>query len=490
MKNSKYLAFDIGAESGRAILGHLEDGKISLKEIHRFPNGFMQILDSYHWNVFRLYEAMVESLEICVQRENVVPDAIGIDTWGVDFALLAEDGSILGVPYAYRDARTDNAMEEFFKVISRDRVYELTGIQFLQFNTLFQLYASKRDKSSWLESASDLLFIPDLFNYLLSGEKKSEFTYATTSQLYNPVNAGWEPELFDALGVSMDLMQDIVAPGTVIGALNDHLSKRTGMGNVPVCAVSLHDTGSAIAAVPAKGKNWAYISSGTWSLMGIETKAPLISEKTLKYNLTNEGGVEYTFRVLKNIMGMWPIQQCRKAWSSENYEYADLVDMGKAARPFLSIIDPDAHVFLNPDDMPAAIAGFCKETGQQIPGTHGEFVRVVLESLALKYRYTFDQLNEVADERIEKIYIIGGGIKNSLLCQFTANATGVPVIAALAEGTAVGNLMVQAMAMGEVKSLEEIREVVGNSFEPKTYEPEETDLWESAYERYLKIIMK
>jgi rhamnulokinase len=488
MKDKKFLAFDIGAESGRALLGNLKDNKIELKEIHRFPNGMMNVLGHYHWNIYRLYEEIQKSLEICAIEEKVMPEAIGIDTWGVDYALLAKDGSILEVPFAYRDPRTNSAIEEFFTIVPRKKIYELTGNQFLQFNTLFQLYAAKRDKSPILEMATDLLFMPDVLNYMITGIKKSEFTYATTSQLYNPMKNDWEDELFKALDISRSIMQEIVSPGTILGDLHEAICRQVGIDPLPVIAVAAHDTGSAIAAIPAAGTNWAYISSGTWSLMGIESAKPLISPKTLEYNLTNEGGVGYTFRVLKNIMGLWLLQQCRKSWSDQNYDYGTLVELAKTASPFKAFLDPEAPDFLNPDDMPTAIAGYCRRTGQYEPASHAEVVRMILESLALKYRFTLDQLKDVSPFNIEKIYIIGGGVQNKTLCQFTANATGLPVIAALVEGTAVGNIMVQAMALGYVNSLREIRKVIGNSFEPTVYEPQQVQQWENAYDNFLTII--
>jgi rhamnulokinase len=488
MSQKKFLAFDFGAESGRAIIGVLENEKLTLKEIHRFPTGMLKLQGHFHWNIFRLYEETKKAMKICVEQEQVQPDAIAIDTWGVDYALLAEDGSFLGLPHAYRDSRTDTAKQEFTDIIPSEQIYDLTGIQFMQFNTLFQLHAAVRDTMPQLKVATDLLFVPDIFNYLFTGVKKSEFSFATTSQLYNPKTNQWEEMLFKTLGISKDIMQDIVDPGTIIGELTDDICKETGMQKTPVVAVASHDTGSAIAAIPAEGSDWAYISSGTWSLMGIETKSPLISQETLKFNLTNEGGVEHTFRVLKNIMGLWLLQQCKKAWEKENYTYPRLIEMSQSAPAFKSFVNPDDTSFYNPENMPAAIDHFCDRTNQEKPASHGEYVRLIMESLALKYRYTLEQLREVSPHTIKKLYIIGGGTQNELLCQYTANACGIPVVTGSSEGTAVGNLMVQAMALGEVSSLDEIREVIRNSFESKIYEPQERNAWEEAYLNFKSVL--
>jgi rhamnulokinase len=487
MQQGKYLAFDFGAESGRAIIGSFSGGKIALEEIHRFPTGMMPVHGSYLWNIFRFYEEIRNGIKKC-NAHKVIPDSLGIDTWGVDFALVGRDGHLIGLPYCYRDSRTDGSIEAFFEIVPREEVYRLTGIQFMQFNTLFQLFSMARVHSPLLNSATDLLFIPDIFNYLLTGEMKSEFSFATTSQLYNPVAGNWEPSLFKALGIDPAIMQEIVAPGTVIGKLYSTLSDETGIPEIPVVAVASHDTGSAIAAIPAEGKNWAYISSGTWSLMGIESDVPIISEKTLRYNITNEGGVEHTFRVLKNIMGLWLMQQCRSAWHGENFTYQDLVEMSKAARPFSAFIDPDDHEFLNPVDMPAAIAGSCRRSGQEVPADQATTIRIILECLALKYRYTLGQLREISPEPIDKIYIIGGGVQNEVLCQFTANACGIPVITGPAEGTALGNILVQAMAMGQLKSLAEIRKIIRNSFDSRVYEPRDSQVWEGAYEQFVRFL--
>jgi len=485
----RFLAIDIGAESGRAILGIYEDQKVVLKEVYRFPNCVVNILGNLHWDVIQLYKEIINSLIICGDNKDLRPDAMGIDTWGVDYALLTAEGYFLGIPYAYRDKRTDNAINEFSEIFPREHIYELTGIQFLQFNTLFQLFTERKNHPSIFKSVNDLLFMPDIFNYLLTGIKRSEFSFATTSQLYNPRKNDWEDKLFTALGISRNIMQQIVQPGTILGCLTGSVSRQSSTNVIPVVAVASHDTGSAIAAIPATGNNWAYISSGTWSLMGIESDKPIISEKSYRYNFTNEGGVGHTFRVLKNITGLWLLQQCKKSWQNQRtYSYADLIKLAAQAPLFKVFIDPDHSLFFNPQDMPAAIVDYCRETGQPAPEKHGEYVQIILQSLALKYRFVLEQLQEISAKKIEKIYITGGGIQNRLLNQYIANATGLCAITVLPEGSAAGNIMVQAMALGEIQSPVEIRQVINNSVEIQTYEPQQVSSWNEAYSRFLNYL--
>lgn len=486
-----FLAFDFGAESGRAILGSLKQGKLELQQLHRFPTGILKIGKNCHWNIYRLYEEVVRSLKICATDIDMAPEALAFDTWGVDYGLLSSNGDILSLPHAYRDPRTDNAMEEVFSRIPKEEIYELTGIQFMQLNSLFQLYATKRDKPEYLDMAEKLLFIPDLMNYLLCGSKKTEFSFATTSQLYNPKTKTWAKEIFEALNIPLSIMPDIVQPGTIIGQLHDHISQETGINNMPVVAVASHDTASAVVGIPAEDDNFAYISSGTWSLMGLENKEPVINDTVMNLNLTNEGGAEGTFRFLKNIMGLWLLQQSKKAWDDKHrYDYANLVELSKEAQPFYCLIDPDHHDFLNPPNMPEAIVNYIKKTGQKAPENHAQIVRCIFDSLALKYRYTLDALKKASPKRIDRIHIIGGGAQNQLLCQFTANATGVPVVAGPYEATAIGNIMMQALALGYVDSLQEIRTIIRNSFETqiKVYHPEFIKEWNDAYERFLTLI--
>jgi len=489
MSTHSFLAFDLGAESGRAILGSLENKHLHIKETSRFPNEMVSIRGSLHWNIFSLFEEMKKCLKACALNTIDQPESIAVDTWGVDFAILAHDGSILGLPYAYRDSRTKGAMEEFFELVSRERIYKLTGIQFIQFNSLFQLYVMKRGNSPLLGITDSLLFMPDVFNYLFTGEKRTEFTYATTSQLYNPRKKEWAEELFKALGISRTIMQEIVASGTIIGNLNKEICQETGINQMPVIAVASHDTGSAVAAVPAEGKDWVYISSGTWSLMGVETKNPIITDQSRDLNFTNEGGVEGTFRFLKNITGLWLLQECRKTWLLErNHSYEELIQASILAAPFRAFIDPDWDEFLNPQNMPLAIKKSCEKTGQEIPDNPASIVRCILESLALKYRFVLDQLKQIYLHPINRIHIIGGGAFNQLLCQFTANATGLQVIAGPIEATAIGNILVQALSLGYIDSLTEMRKIIQNSFELARYKPDKTAEWDSAYERFRNII--
>jgi rhamnulokinase len=447
----------------------------------------VRIRDHLHWNVIHLFEQVLNTLKACASQQADTPESIGLDTWGVDFGLLAADGSLLGFPVCYRDGRTEGAIEGFLERVPRQRVYELTGLQFLPLNTLYQLYAMVRDGSPLLGVASALLFMPDLFNYLLTGEKKAEFTIASTSQLYDPRRREWAGELFDALGIPQAIMQDIVPPGTVLGALDEEVARSAGSAAIPVVATASHDTASAVAAVPAEGREWAYISSGTWSLMGVESEVPIITGDSLDFNFTNEGGIGGTFRVLKNIAGLWLLEQCRRAWEEDRqYTYEQLVEMAEACS-FESLIDPDDADFLSPPDMPEAIRGFCRRSGQPEPNGPGEFVRCILVSLALKYRLVLDQLRRIYSHPMSRIHVIGGGARNELLCQLTADATGLPVVAGPAEATAIGNLLVQAMALGHVGSHEELREIVRASFPVGHYEPRPAAKWNSLYQRFREL---
>ncbi|MCX6133858.1 MAG: rhamnulokinase [Ignavibacteriales bacterium] len=484
MDRHSFVAFDIGAESGRTILGTLEENRLAIQQITRFPNEMKPIGGHLHWDIDGLFGNLKEGLRAC-SGLGAKPKSIGVDTWGVDYGLLGQDGAFLELPYTYRDHRTNGMMEKFFERVPRRRIYELTGIQFMQLNTLFQLFAAAQQSPHIVEKAARLLFMPDILNYLLTGETRTEFTFATTSQLLNPRTGNWEPELFSALQVPISIMQEILQPGTNLGQLRAPVAEDVWLGEIPVTAVASHDTGSAIAAIPAEGTEWAYISSGTWSLMGVEIPRPVITDEAHASNFTNEGGVGGTFRFLKNIMGLWLLQQCRKEWSSEvQYDYEEMVKLAMQAAPFRSLVDPDYPEFFNPVSMPGAIRQFCQKTSQPLPATHADYARSILESLALKYRATLDQIQRLTGQRIKRIHIIGGGAKNSLLCQYAANATGATIIAGPVEATAIGNIMVQALAAGCVGSLKEIRSIVRHSFEPVAYEPKETGIWQQAYERY------
>jgi rhamnulokinase len=489
LETHHFLAFDLGAESGRTILGTLEPSRLLTRELTRFPNGPVPLLGHLHWNALYLYEEIKRGMGVCLAEAGVHPESLGVDTWGVDFGLLGRDGGLLGLPYAYRDSRTEGAMEEFFERVPRRQIYEWTGVQFLSFNTLFQLYAMVRDRSPLLECAAALLFLPDLFNYFLTREKTSEFTIASTSQFLDPRRSTWCEPLLGSLGIPLRILPEVLSPGTVIASLTPEVAQETGLNETQVVATAGHDTAAAIAAAPAEGKDWAYISSGTWSLMGIETRHPIINRQALEANFTNEGGVGGTIRFLKNIAGLWLIQQCRKEWArGAPLSYDEITQMAGEASPFRSLIDPDWPEFLNPPSMPEAIRLFCLRTRQNPPLTPPQIVRCILESLALKYRFTLDQLRRIVGTEISRIHVIGGGSRNELLCRFTAAATGLPVIAGPAEATAGGNIMVQALALGYVRSLADIRAIIRNSIELKTYEPSGSGDWERAYERFGSVL--
>ncbi len=489
MQGQSFLAFDLGAESGRAIIGHLRDRTLQLREAARFPNKMMLLTGTWRWNVFRLYEEMLGALRRCAAEMAAPPSSVGVDTWGVDFGLLGSDGSLLGLPFAYRDERTLGIMEKVFSRIPRDRIYALTGIQFLRFNSLFQLYAMRQAGSPLLDQARDLLFIPDLFHFFLTGNKATEFSYATTSQLFNPASRAWESEIFSHLELPLPLMQPVIEPGSMIGALRADLAREAGLEEIPVVAVATHDTASAVAAIPAEGAGWAYISSGTWSLMGVEVETPIIHDRARELNFTNEGGVAGTFRFLKNITGLWLLQACRRTWNEgAPATYEELEQAAEGAAAFRSLVDPDDEAFLNPQDMPHAIREYCRRTAQAVPDAIPAVVRCILESLALKYRYVLDQLRSLSPQPIERIHIIGGGSRNRVLCQFTANACGLPVIAGPAEATAAGNILVQALCRKEVEDLADLRRIVRRSFRPTVFEPQDTGEWHNALARFIDLL--
>jgi rhamnulokinase len=484
----KYLAFDIGASGGRAMMGALEDQRLSLTEIRRFDNGMKRIHGRCHWDIYRLLSEIQSGMKDAAER-NEKPLSIGIDTWGVDYGLLDEDGNILELPYAYRDHRTDGVMDEVFRMIPKDELYALTGIQFLQFNTVFQLYAAQRDSPGAMKSARALLFMPDLLNFLLTGIQCSEFTCASTSQLMNPRTGQWEPQVFQAINVPITIMQKIVGPGTVLGRLSDPMADEYGFEGVDVVAVASHDTGSAVAAVPAEDDSFAYISCGTWSLMGIESRGPIITPKSLELNFTNEAGVEGTYRILKNIMGLWLIQECRRTWADEGAAVSDasLLSMASSSEPFKSLIDPDHPSLLNPENMPEALSRLGARAGEPQLSSPGEVARAIFESLAFRYRQTVEELKQITDKKIRRIHIIGGGSQNHLLCQFTANAAGLPVVSGPTEATALGNIMLQAKACGRIQSLDEIRQILRNSFEFKEFIPKNSEEWDSRYSRFFDV---
>ena len=479
---STYLAFDFGAESGRAVLAELQSGTFTTRELHRFRNEPVEENGSLRWDVERLWSEVRKALS---SLGSVKLNGIGVDAWGVDYALLGQRGQLLEKPYHYRDRRTDGVMEEVFRRVSKEEIYRTTGIQFMPINTLYQLYAARRRTPSIVGEAKQLVTIPDLFNYWLTGKAVCEFTNATTTQLVDPVRRVWARDLMQKVGLRPDLPAPIVEPGTVIGPLLPTVALNSSLGGTPVIAPACHDTGSAVAAITARDGT-AFLSSGTWSLIGTELDAPVLTSQALALNFTNEGGVNGTTRLLKNVMGLWMLQGCRNCWTSQGQsgDYSKLVELAKSEPAFAHLVDPDDEAFLHPPDMLTAIDQFCVRTHQAKPANPGAYVRCVLESLAMKYRLTLRNLEQLCGRRIEKIHVVGGGSKNQLLNQFTANASGRTVIAGPAEATALGNIAIQILATGEASSLHEVREMVDRSFPTEVFEPMETDLWEQHSQRF------
>ncbi len=490
MAEQKFLAFDLGAESGRGLIGLFDGERLRLEDVHRFGNGSVRIQNTLHWDILRLFSELKKGLGLAVAAHGKEIAAIGIDTWGVDFGLLGRDDVLLGNPRHYRDHANDGIMDVAFQTMPKAEMFGRTGIQFMQFNTLFQLLALQRQNSPILENAKTLLMIPDLLNFFFTGEKATEYSIASTSQMIDPFRRTWDTDLLSRFQLPASLLTSLVPTGSTIGVLRGDIAEEAGCGAIKVVAPAEHDTGSAVVSVPATTPDYAYISSGTWSLMGIETMEPRISEQTAAANVTNEGGACGTVRLLKNIMGLWLVQECRRSWArrGDEYSYTDLTAQASAAPAFGAVIEPDALAFLSPTDMVAEIAKFCQQTGQQAPATVGATVRTCLESLALKYRWVLERMEEFRGGRIEVIHIVGGGTQNRLLCQLTANATGRTVVAGPVEATAIGNVLMQAYGCGLLGSLDEAREVVRRSFELITYTPQGSAAqWEEAYQQYLRV---
>jgi rhamnulokinase len=484
-----YLAIDLGAESGRVIAATIAGNKLELRQVHRFVNAPVRLPDGIHWDILRLYSEIKSGIAgACKSGARL--DGIGVDTWGVDFALLDSHGELLGNPYHYRDPRTDGMLELAFQRMPRADIFEHTGIQFMQINTLFQLFSMASRKSPLLDLAQTFVTIPDLLNYWLSGQIACEFTNATTTQCYDPRQGDWAWPVLEALGIPQHIFKPVTQPGSILGPLTTDLVEECGAGAAQVIAPACHDTGSAVVAVPAQQANFAWISSGTWSIMGVEASQPGISEQTLEYNFTNEGGVFGRWRLSKNIMGLWLVQECRRTWAlhGEELSYEEITRLAAAVRPFQAVIDPDDSAFLHPGDMPGRIQDFCRRTNQPVPQTKGEIARVALESIALKYRWVLERLEEVTSTRLEPIHIIGGGTQNHLLNQLTADATGRRVVCGPVEATAIGNILVQAIALGHLGSLEEARTLVRSSFNPKTFHPGHRDGWDEAYGKLLSLL--
>jgi rhamnulokinase len=489
-KNKNFFAVDLGATSGRTIIGRLVDGRFASEELTRFDNRLIEVCGHVYWDIYALYNEIIRGLKLAAMR-GIKIESIGIDTWGVDFVCIGSDDAILRNPIAYRDPHTSGMMENYFnECVSKDEVYRITGIQFMNFNSLFQLYAMRRNCDSALAAADKILFVPDALSYMLTGRKVCEYTIASTSQLLDPKTKDLDETLLRSVGLDRSKFGKMVMPGTVMGTLTEGVQQMTGLGAIPVIAVAGHDTGSAVAAVPAKNENFAYLSSGTWSLMGIETKHAIISELSYERNFTNEGGIEGTTRFLKNICGMWLLERCRGEWTDAPASYADLLSGAMNTPAFQSMINPDDDMFANPANMQGTIQEYCRQTAQHVPTGYGEICRCIFESLALRYRQVFEYLKEMAPFPINTLHIIGGGSLNASLNQFTSNSIGVEVIAGPQEGTAIGNIMVQAKAAGVVEDIWEMRRMIADSIETKHFRPTDREEWNIAYGRFLAVLTK
>ena len=489
MKKLKMLAIDLGASSGRGIVGSFDGSKLTLRENHRFSNDPVFVNGRFTWDILRIFFEIKNSItKTVIDGDNI--STMGIDTWGVDYALIDKNGRMMANPTHYRDTRTVNITDYVKNFVSPEEIYKVTGIQAADFNTLNQLAAEKRDDADLIERADKMLFIPDLLNYFLTGKMATEYTIASTGMLLDAHKRDFAFELTDKLGIKRSLFAPLVQPCNNLGALLPQINDEVGKNNIKVVNVASHDTASAVIAVPAQNKDFIYISSGTWSLMGAELPEPLINDGTRAANLTNEGGAMDTIRFLKNIMGLWIIQESRRQWKREGYDYsfAQMEAWAKEAVPFQSLINPDHPSFNTPGNMPEKIREFCRQTGQHVPETVGEVVRCIYESLALKYRYTVESIDRLMNKKTAMINVVGGGTKDKFLSQMTADACNVPVCAGPEEATAIGNLMMQAIAAGAIKDLGEAREVVANSFELKHYEPtSDRAAWDAAYEKFCKL---
>ncbi|HWQ15543.1 MAG TPA: rhamnulokinase family protein [Roseiflexaceae bacterium] len=487
---ANFLAFDLGASSGRALLGRWDGARFTLEELHRFDNGPVQVAGTLHWDVLRLWGGITEGIARYAAQHPEPLMGLGVDAWGVDFALLDASGRLLGNPVCYRDARTNGMLEEVTARIPHRRIFERTGIQFLQINTLYQLYSMARAADPQLRCAAALLMIPDLFHYWLSGRAAAEYTDASTTQFMRCGEPRWDTELLEELGVPATILPEIVPPGTLLGQLRPEILDETGLRHqAPVIAPASHDTASAVAAVPGLDEHSAYISSGTWSLVGVETPAPVVSEAALALNFTNEGGVAGSTRLLKNVTGLWLLQECRRRWrrAGRDYTWEQLLALAAHAPPLRSLVHPDAPDFLAPGDMPAAVRAFCHRTGQPEPEDDGAVVRCCLESLALTYRAVIESVERLTGRPVETIRVVGGGCRNQLLNQWTADACGRPVVAGPAEATALGNLLVQAVAAGLLADIPAARRALAGSVELEHFAPRPTADWDAAYERLRQI---
>lgn len=489
MSSKIYLAIDLGAESGRVIAGILDQGRIRLDEVHRFPNGPVPLAGTRRWDVLRLWNDILEGLAKGAQRYGSDIVSVGVDTWGVDYVLLSAKNEILGQPYNYRDPRTHGLMQQSFSRVPRKEIFGQTGLQFMEINTLYQLIAMQLQDPELLGMADHFLLMPDFFHWLLCGSRVVEFTNATTTQFFHPTNRDWATDLLRKFDLPVSIFPEVVTPGTPLGSLREEVSTRTGLGRISVVAPPTHDTAAAVVAVPTESTgtaSWAYISSGTWSLIGVEVQEAILTDAALALNVTNEGGIDGTYRLLKNVMGLWLVQESRRSFERAGrvYDYSELTQLAEAAEPFRSLVTPNDDRFLSPVDMAAEIRDWCAETSQPIPETDGQCIRCALESLALKYRQVLEGIEALTGEKIEVIHVVGGGSRNDLLNQFTASACGRPVIAGPTEATALGNVLVQARSAGDIGTLSEIREVVRVSSDLRRFDPVDSAAWNAAYERF------
>ena len=484
----RVLAFDFGASSGRAIIGCFDGDKITLEEVHRFSNDPVSVGGTVYWDVLRLFYEIKQGIVKAKIAGGF--DSIGIDTWGVDFGLIDSEGKLMENPVHYRDTRTAGLVEESFKTMPKEKLYGITGIQFMELNTLFQLISLKKYRPWMLERADKMLFMPDLFAYMLTGKMCAEYSIATTSQLIDLETKSWSEEILDAFGIKKSLFAPLVKPGTVLGELSKEICEECGVDPVPVISVCGHDTQSAITSVPCEDGNFAFLSSGTWSLFGTELDKPIVNETSMNINITNEGGFNDSTGFLKNIIGLWLIQESRRQWKreGEEYSYADLEKLALAAEPFKCFIDPDAPEFVPHGNIPERVREFCRRTGQYVPQTVGEVMRCIYESLAMKYRLTFEKLRECTKRDYPVIHVIGGGTKDGLLCQMTANSCDRTVKAGPIEATVMGNVAVQLMSDGSVENIGQARKIIADSSELKIFEPKDTGDWAKAYEDFLKIV--
>lgn len=494
MAKKSYLAVDMGASSGRLLVGHFDGKRLELEEVHRYANGPVEMAGNYYWNLPGLWSEVQKGLMRTGEKFGAAVESVGVDTWGVDYAYLDKNGKLLGNPYCYRDPRTDGAMEKAFETVPRDEVFANTGLQFMQLNTLYQILADKWSGSVAQENAERFLMIPDIFHWLLSGVESNEFTDSTTTQFFDPVKNDWAKGMLEKFGIPTHIFKETSQPGTILGPILPSIAAESGLTGMKVVLPGSHDTASAVLAVPtacATGStDWAYVSLGTWALMGIESPKPVVSQTVSGFNFTNEGGVGGTTRILKNICGMWLLQECRRVWNQKgrNLDWDEMNQMTRRAPALTGFIDPDARDFLSPTDMPEAIRQFMKRTGQPVPTDDGTVIRVALESIAMKFRQVLAMCDEISGGRIETLHIVGGGIQNKLLCQAAADATGCHVVTGPIEATAMGNVMMQAIASGDVAGIPEARAVVRDSFDVTEYLPQNTPQWDDAFERFMKIV--